>query len=292
MNKQEKIDRYLLNQMSKSDRKAFTQELKSDTDLADSLKTNQDIANFFAKENPELEDELEKLGDKYFSPHPPSAVATRKSYRLWLFPFFLLIGGVSIYFLAKETDETSEKVESPVEVKTNIAPTLPNIKEKERSPEINTTIKEHKKVQEEKKNPEFFPSPPEEKPEPIAALNPADFIVNPALESILQENIRSTETTNIINPHKQATLKASSDIFTCRGTTKSAPPYQLSIYSNRTFDFDNDLPTLRVVVTGESFEDGFAFDFKAKISFPTGLYYLILQNEAADLVGISKFKVE
>lgn len=292
MKEQEKIDRRLLNQMSKAEQEAFDKELASNPDLADSFDFNQDMADFFANENSPLEGQLNALGDKHFS--KKSTPNNRKKW-FWFLPMLLLSGAILSYFFFNTThDETASpsdvKIESPASG--NLSPVI----EKEKEIEIIPTEEKQEDIKEEKKEeviPDFY-SPPteEEKSAPIAALNPADFEINSALEGLFRENVRDTKVTNITKPSNEEILEVSSNLFALQGTTTNKPPFQLAIYSNRSFDFDNDYPVFRQEISANKNGDEFIIDFNAKLSFVPGLYYLILQNDKAELMSISKFMVK
>ena len=285
MNKQEKIDRRLFDKMSKKEQAEFDQELKKDADLAESFELNQDLADFFKNEDSDLEDKLDGLGNKYFSNNAPKK--TKRTW-LWFIPLALLSGIILFYFNSKDTDASPDTIK----IENSPSPTLPEVKKIEID---RTVIPEKEKKQEsieKEEEPAFYPPEKEEKSAPIAALNPADFAINPTLEGLLNENVRASNITKLDSPQNEDILKVSSNLFILKGTTDAKPPYQLSIYSNRAFDFDNDYPILRREVSGEKVEEGFIFDFNAKTAFPPGLYYLLLQDEDADLMSISKFRVE
>ncbi|MGK0366459.1 MAG: hypothetical protein ACI85O_003532 [Saprospiraceae bacterium] len=289
MSEQEKIDRRLLNQMSKAEQDAFDGELTDNSDLADSFEINQDMADFFANENPDLEGKLDVLGDKYFS---DNSFKKKKRSWFWLIPILLMTGGGIFYFLF-DTSETISTILDKTKTESPTTPPLIDTKieglDTEKIPAQEKEEVNDKQKKEEK--PDFNVPTSESKSQPIAALNPADFEVNPILEGLMRENVRDVNVTTLNSPLNEAILQSSSELFSVIGSTNIKPPYQLTIYSNRIFDFDNDYPILRREISGSRNIDNFSFNTKVKAKFKPGLYYLLLQNEQSELMNISKFTV-
>lgn len=305
MKNQKKIDRRLLNQMLKAEQDAFDKELAGNSDLAESFELNQDIADFFARENPDLEDRLDVLGDEYFAENALSPKRIRSN-RLWfwLTPLLLLIACGLFYLLSGtsrtetispntiNTDINSSPTPSETnqeEVKTNIS-SPENIQEN-RIPSKNKDKKTENAIK-KKEKPDFYPPTSQKEIESIAALDPKDFATNPMLEGLMRENVRDETTATIEIPANEAILKTAMKTFRLKGSTNAKPSYQLSIFSNSTFAFDNDYPIFRREVKGSPTGDDFVFDFTVNTTFPPGLYYLILQNEKSELLSISKFMVQ
>ena len=65
------------------------------------------------------------------------------------------------------------------------------------------------------------------------------------------------------------------------------------IYSNRTFDIDNDHRILSQELSGTAIDSDFSFRFNAGLELKKGLYYVMIRkDETRELLHISKFRVE
>lgn len=63
---QEKIDRYLNNNMAISEKKSFEIKIKNDKNLAELIELERDLIDYFGSPKTEFEKQLEQLGKKYF----------------------------------------------------------------------------------------------------------------------------------------------------------------------------------------------------------------------------------
>jgi len=285
MKNQERIDRYINNEMSSDEQAAFAIDLKKNSQLASELRFQQDLFNFFEDEIPELENKLDVLGNKHFTNNRQS-----KRINLWTLLFFAIpIICIGFWLL---TRQDSTLMTSPT--KTQISPS-PSSEEMEidiKSEIINSETKDVNEAIKKQNLPVELPDNDyysKKKDSPPIAF----YEVNPDLENLLHENVRNTSVTILDAPKNESVLLASSDLFTLKGSTNNAPPYQLAIYSNRKFDFENDYPVLQREIKGKKNDSGiFNFEFSAKAKLSPGLYYLLLQNEDSELISISKFIVK
>lgn len=289
MENQDKINRRLRGEMSAKEQKEFDKKLKQDSKLAADFEFNQEMSDFFEDENPELEKNLENLGDQYF-PNNPAGNSAKK----WLLLLPLLfISGIGIWFLFPS--DTQPEVEPPVKeisLPTSNPPESKETKSEEKTEIILPATDSEEKPVEQKIVPEYKPELMPKKEEQLTAPI-AYYEVNKDLENIMRENVRDAAVTTVTIPKNGAQIAIDSKFFELQGTTNKKPPYKLVIYSNRKFDFDNDYPILKREVQGVKNEENiYDFKFKAKTTFLPGLYYILLQNEGGELMSVSKFTVK
>jgi len=286
MENQEKIDRRLLNQMSKAEQIAFDKELKNNPDLSDSFDLNQDMADFFRNENPDLEGKLGTLGDKYFS----GQASSRLSW-YWLIPVVLL-GGAALYFVSNTTEETSISPDT-IEIEKSVPIPQNEDKTNESETEIIQTEKIKKKNEDKEtreKKPDIYPFPKQDKEE-IQPIFAANFEPVELIEDIISSSVRDIDVTSLRQPINGAILSNSTNLFVLEGTTDIKPPYELVIYNNNPERFDNGISYFKEDLSAEETEDGFLFNFRAKMTFSPGLYYLFVQKDD-EPISISKFIVK
>ena len=134
--------------------------------------------------------------------------------------------------------------------------------------------------------------------QPIAALNKTDFEPNPSLESVIQENYRGDDAkiiTTINIPKPDAIFKYESTIpLLVDGFSSNTDfDYRLTIYSNRSYDIENDYRILDVSLEGRPVDGTNQFRFNGEIPLEKGLYYLVIRKDGArDILYISRFTVE
>ncbi len=63
---QEKIERYLNNNMSESEKKSFEKNIENCQSLANLVQLEKNLIDYFRSPNLKLEQELNRLGNKYF----------------------------------------------------------------------------------------------------------------------------------------------------------------------------------------------------------------------------------
>lgn len=286
MKRQEEIHRRLLGKMSEAERKAFDKRLETDAELIESFQIQKDLMDFFAQEEPELEQKLEGLGKKYFS-EKKKPTKKKNWLGIGLIATLLVAGGFAISHFSSDTTPIA-----PTPNDEKIKTVIPPSPEVQQPPKENST--EEQPTSPKIENTPVPVSPPkQEEPKPIASLDPEDFKVNPTLEDILTEQVRGTQITTLQIPKNGAVLDAKAKLFAVKGTTNAESPYYIVLYSNRPFDFDNDYPTLRQKVAGKpQADDNFLFDFQASLSLSPGLYYLMIQDAQMEMIHLSKFTVK
>lgn len=303
MEEQEKIELYLKNALSLDEHNAFERELEDNPALAEKVAFNRGLMGFFDDYEPELENMLASLGAEHFSSNVPPPDATPPSQKehnrfnlLWLLPIILLIGGglywYSINDVTPTTSEETSTITTPTQESASevVQETLPEETAPEGEPTQNTTN-----------------NPPavkdiivDDEPtsdiseQPIARIDPADFEVNPILETLLTEQVRATDyRSSIESPTIGQILQFNKTIpLHIKGQTTAPPPYELLIYSNRNNDFDNDYRTLTAELNSKKAGEQYPIKFNANIPMERGLYYWILRTKDEDILYVSKFTVE
>lgn len=277
---QQKIDRYLRNEMSWQEKTFFEKEVAQNADWKAQLDLSKDLGQFFEKRNPALEQELTRLDNIYFAENIP-----QNRWKKWLLGILgiLLIGIVGWLLFDFSEEKVPDSEEGILEQEIKEAQS-----EFEQLEEATEVKKEKKKISTPKKE-------KSKKSQPIAALNPEDFKVNPVLEEFITERVRDESIkTEIETPKVDAILKYGIKTqLIVKGTTNASPPYQLTIYSNKQNDFDNDQKYLKTELSYTKNEDNNNFRFNANIDFKKGLYYFLIESvETGDLLVVSKFQVK
>ena len=276
--RQLKIDRYINEQMPLEEKKAFEKIIQEDKELAESLALSQDMQVFFANETLELEQKLDTLGQKYFLGKKNDGFFNIK----WLASISLILM-IALTVVIYMGNSTAPNPNVPKEKTTIKNEELPNTK-----PSIDNEVIEEKSI-------EVIPNKniPNESETPIAEIDLSLYVVNPMLENILKEEMRTSDVTTMTKvPH--ASIKHDSKIpLGIKGQTTLKPPFELLIYSNRKIDFDNDYTILKQKITAKKNNDLYDISFNANLSLEKGLYYFIIQKEStSELMYINKFSVE
>lgn len=299
MEKQFQISRYLNNEMSPTERAAFKKEMANNHELRKEVELNSDLYQYFATRNPDLEKKLGKLGDKYFVLEKPK----NDKKLLWL-TIIAILSAMVLYFCFFNKPPQSIKPLPETKQNTSILSPTASIDTLQKQRVLKTpTIEKQQKIEETmpaNNPPVRLKSKPKSKQQPnkpsqpIAQLNSADFVENPILESIINENLRSNERFIDITKPAAAIFSASNPVaFTLAGTTNATPPYQLRIYTNQPTDFEEDLTIFSKNLTGQPTNEHFSFSINQKIKLPSGLYYfLLLQKESQELLYGDKFLVK
>ncbi len=283
---EDNIFRYLDNQMSLEEKANFEQLLQTDKALAKEVEFQRGLLGFLDREQPVLEGKLDKLGDEFI---------LKQNNRLgkkWLWGIGILaVVLISIIaFFMMQNDGKIEKL--PVNEGTSV-------EEKSITPEENP-VKEA--IQEEENPPieipqkeeKIKPKPP--KNQPIAALDKTDFEKNTIMERLIADSYRDNadHITTIIEPRPNTVFKAHPLVnLKVIGQTNNSPDYELIIYSNRSYDIENDYRMVSKNLEGQPKDENFNFRFNGEIPFHKGLYYLVIrQKESRKLLHISRFTVE
>ena len=291
MNQEERIDKYLNQQMDEAERARFEVEITTNSELSEAVDLQREIASFFKERAPDLEAILTEEGTQHFR---EAADKNGVGYWKWLLPLLIIPFGFAIWWQ-----------QQPSPTSAVISKKIPAGKEAD-SPFFADTFSNPPPPVLEEEIPKSSPEQPQEnqgkettkstkKKELIASANPLDFKPNPVIESIMAEQVRAAGSiTELEIPAKDATFPFTQNIpFKVLGTTNIAPPYTLSIYSNRVSDFENDYKVLFISLSGTQQNENYNFSFNAKIPFSKGLYYLLLQSEQeGEILYISRFKVE
>lgn len=277
MEVQERIEKYLNNKMTDSERNAFELEVKQDISLSQQLDYNRSLMNYFNDYEPELEKTLSALGDKYFQPQKKPLF---KNKWLIIIPALLLLLFVVYRFIPNGTAPTIDKTNTIItEPDGDNQPTIDKGNDESSDSDDNPVVNPSDNEATKKDN-----QPKVD--QPIASLNPDDFKPIADLEDLIKESVRSDEKTEISEPLNGKVYKYQSLInFKLQGKTNITPPYQLIIYTNKSNDFDNDIRLVNQTIN--------QLKFNAKIPLKRGLYYLVIQKqETEEMIHISSFSVK
>lgn len=292
MNQQERIDHYLNHRMSSDERSLFEAEIIANPALAEAVAFQQNLSRFFEERAPELEATLANMGEQHFKVEKPKKTMPWSG---WFIPLLLAGLGIVIFWWKSNQYSTPS-----VTIKETILST------ENATPNAIDTLKEIPIISPNEVSPNPIPQKPldtlpnnfpssSKTPPLIASLNPADFQPNPVLESLMREQVRNSENITTVSIPSLDTVFAFNQpvSFKIAGTSTVVPPYQLAIYTNRVFDFENDYRLLSQSLPGIPQNNAFKFSFNAKIPFSKGLYYIVLLTESEEeLLHISRFKIE
>ncbi|MGB0862639.1 MAG: anti-sigma factor family protein [Saprospiraceae bacterium] len=290
-NQLENINRYLDNEMSVEERKAFEKQLRNDEELTEELEFYKDFHGYAERRKPALRQDLSDFGDKYII--EPNKKKSAFSY--WISIPILLLIAIVCYFLFFQKDNPIQGNTVPTNTETQL-PTNNSEEKIENNSEDNSNKDSEESVDEPKKNNE--PNSP--KPsinQPIAALNKADFEPNPILEAVIKETYRETvvqDSTILSAPAPDEEFKFGSSIpILVEGLTTVSPNYVINIYSNRSFDVENDFPILNAPISAKAENGQYRFRFNGNIPLKKGLYYLVIKKDnLIEIIHISRFTVK
>ncbi len=293
---QYKIEQYLNNTFSAKERLVFEKELAQDQTLRQELEFTRDLHQFFEGSNPALEENLSRFGDAYFSDDLPPQNAWWKIAISGLIALLVALG--AWWLIADIKQNKSDDLQQEVKKEKESKPLIKEPEIKNTEPEIKSEEKiiEFPKKQKEPKEQQNPSKKQKENNQPIAALSPEDFKLNPILESLIKENVRNGEIkTTLLEPALDLELKYEAQtLLKIKGTTNAIPPLRLIIYTNDPEDFDSNKPYLNTEIsTTEKGEEEYEFQFNAKMNFKQGLYYFMIESvETEDLLIVSKFQIK
>jgi hypothetical protein len=282
----ENIIRYLDGKMPKNERIAFEESMRKDEILRQEVDFQRGFHGFLERRKPTLEQELSNLGDEFIL----NPTGGRKSLSIWWFSAILLLLVMSLYlFYFSKKETTPESIPTNIEIQESPIEEIDSIDEGSNNiPKENTPEEEpaNKKTEEKSKIIN----------QPIAALE-ADYKRHPIMEDFIQDDVRDAsneDTISVTSPLMNATFKSIAEIsFLLTGATNVKPDYRIIIYSNRSYDIENDYRILNKVITGKKKNSGeYQFRFNAQIPLPKGLYYLMIKKDGSrNILYTSRFSV-
>jgi hypothetical protein len=300
----DRIQRYLDQEMSVEEARAFEGAMAEDEALAKEVALNRDMQAMLGKspEN-ELLTNLEILSREVED--IPSSSGTSWRPLLWFIPVVLFIGWL-VFAPGSDNDQESQ-VQTPVEQPENV-PSLDESTSPEEAP-----IQEEETEEVEAKK-EVTPVPPDEakKPEiptkpikkqtqksqPIAA---ADFEPNPSLDFLIANNVRNIETVLTVQQQQQdiKLAKAGDEVpFELKAQFESEvnlsdKNFKLHLFSNKKADFDNFEPMFTFdlsLLPGD--ENIYKVAISQNLNIQPGLYYYLIEDyETEKIYYVEKFEV-
>jgi len=267
-NKNERVEKYLLNKMTESEKSAFQFELMQNKTLQQEVRSMRTLQKTLIAE----------------SRRGAGKQTSSSSYWKWLLPLLLL---PALFFLWNKSDVETVPTENPKEE------TVPPITSEEevntddhQSKELQNPVdkKEEKAVkkQEQKVEEKDSPIPKfQETQQPIAMAN---YDPNALLEALIDNNTRGSETSFTID-RRQADVSlvregASTD-FHISGKVESEEDlsestFNLYIFNNDIETYRNFLPQYTKELTLEKKEDAYLFEVQISIVLKPGLYYYLI----------------
>lgn len=312
-NQQEKIERYLNEEMSNSEKNIFEQEMKNSKALREEVALNKDLMSFFKERNIGLEHTLSDLGNEFFNDDKPQNITPPQDAdkpiigkKPFIIPLLLLlfvsIAGLWYFNANSDSEKFEDALFSP---STSVEETEKMINEgmqeqgdsddvgSEITPEI---IEEATESPTKADNlPEDAPTKTEEKPKvdkPMAAAeDKASFKENSILEGLIRENVRSDKSVTVKMPSENYTFTPKNGVATLkfRFTTEAETAIELIIYDNKIDSFEKNYQILSATLQKTSNDE---LVFNANVSLKNGLYYYVLRKkDTLEIIHISKFFV-
>ncbi|MFK7947200.1 MAG: hypothetical protein AB8G11_06415 [Saprospiraceae bacterium] len=310
LNEQDKkIEEYLNGEMSNDERQAFEAAIKNDAELAKEVTFQKDLMQFFEERNPDLERKLSELGDEFFEDDADIS-SNKKKYFNWL---FLVVGLVLLSALggyiyinnlnARQFDASSDLY---IDAEKAINEGMEHDNGNEDAPDTMFEEEEEEKqqTQQQETEQEIEQETTEENtkmdsgditeksPPPMAEIDIENYKVNPMLEGIIRENVRSDGNNfKITFPRKEQTFYSKNDIinFRLEGNSSIERNVQVVLYDNKESSFSNDQ---YVLSTTKDLKNG-DFSFSINIELKNGLYYYVMQEkETGKILHVSKFDIK
>jgi len=298
----EEIEKYLDGTLKGEKKADFEERMKNDNKLRAEVELHKDLSTFLA-DSPEkaFQDNLKKLGDNLSETPPPNKGGWLK----FLLPILAVLG-FGVWWFSQSNDQ------APIEENKIEAPTSQPNKTKDTKTDLENKTPIEKKELEETKTPlEETKSPPKKSSKPpvyaddnqpksnlIAA---ADLTPNPALELLINNNLRSNEVTiEIVQKQKNSKIETtgSATNFKLVGTFLSEDNLllrnlKLNIFSNKKEDYENFHPTLSEKIGLKKLSNfNYEFDFQKAIVLKPGLYYYLIEDaDTEEIFFIEKFNV-
>jgi len=274
----DRVEKYLLNKMTESEKAAFQFELMQDRDLQQEVRTMRIVQKTLI---------AEKRGVKVPQKDSPS-------FWKWLLPLLLL--PILFFFWNKKDVE----IVPPSTPKTEVSPPITpekkeEVKETEPAKEESPIDEEIKKYAPKDQN-EAIKKEIENKPQYIAMAEPADLVPNPLFEQ-MSSGTRGNDLDLVLNSPSSFSIiswQESAFILPFTGTITSdeEPNLQLLIFSNKKADYENweylKQENLKIIKSDE----GFSFSVRPTLQLKRGLYYYLIENMDTETpVTIGKFEV-
>lgn len=264
VDRQDKIERYLLNKMSESEKAAFQFALLQDKELRAETEALRRIQKTVS---------AQKKRDITRSEN--------KSKPWWLLLLLLLPLG---YFLLPSANE--KKLSNlPVPTKTETPPAiLPADTLTTEKPQPPDTVK---KIEQEPLK-DFMPEKKKDKKEPIALANPADLLPNPLFEQMMSGVRGNQITLSPQSPRPDAVVSLQQGKFTLNFNglietdNPEHPRLHLLIFGNKKADFEdwNYLSQTRLQITEA--ENALQYFTRLTLDVQPGLYYYVIEDEETE----------
>ena len=277
----EKIERYLLNRMTETEKAAFQLELLQDDGLRNEVKMMRRLQKTLVAEQ------------RMAKQSRPSS-----NWKWWL-PL-LLLPLVGFYFWNTTSVEPRMTPEIPVPESTDtpvLTPAVEDIKPVEKIPEIeNSPEKSSKKIPEKSVQPKDSVV---KKPKIYAGADPIDLVPNPLMEQMMT-GVRSNDFKITLNsPGSNGKIKwqKAGTALTFAGEIETeqsnSPRLNLLIFSNKKEDFENWNYLQSIALKTTKTDTGFRFSNQVELISKKGLYYYLIENADTELpVFTGKFFLE
>lgn len=307
-NQLDTIVRFLEDKMTPNEKQSFQQLMQKDKKLAEEVTFQRGLHGFLDRHQPDLEQKLNHLGDEFFLNQPPNS---KRTSTIWM-SLVILTGIASVVFFVffypsspkqavqSSTDQPT-KTESILQTVPLIGDTLNHTPVSNQARDSTHSIippqvlknqqdtTEHQEIE----NPDESPI---KKSQPMAVLDATIYQPNPILESVIQDGHRNMvkDTMTVLTPQADAIFQSGAAIpFLVTGQTNVPPTYHMAVYSNRTFDIENNYPILQMDLKGTKTGTFYDFRFSGIVPLNEGLYYLVIRKDnTRDILHISKFTVQ
>ncbi len=275
----ERIEQYIRNTMTESEKSAFQFELMQDKNLREEVKAMRIMQKTVIAES-------RGKVSAGFNYRPLAYAAT-----------ILFLVGAFFYFNQKETEVI---VDNPVKINNSPSVKLPN----------DTTIgdegvasqgNEEESINDDTNNDgPVKPDPITIEPSnPIALADPVDLVPNPLFEQMTTDVRGGNLKISPNSPSENAVLNWRKNTFVLPFTgnlstdEEVAPTLNLLIFNNKKEDFEEWKYLKKEALTINASADGFKYFSRPKLQLKRGLYYYLIENEETeDVVFSGQFKVK
>lgn len=304
----DEIDRYLNNEMSEEEAKQFEVRKNNDEKLQAETDMNAQMRAFL-KDTPEnqLRANLQKLSDEFVEEKEKEPINIHRNTTNYGLIFKvaagIIIAGMLWWLYTNSSNSTPNK--TPEIVKT------PEINKSDENPQedrldlIDDSKNEDIANEEVPTNNEEIKTPQETPDKKLPLKNKkktppkyvaADFKVNPSLEFLIDNNLRSNDlkieltrkigNVSLSSPEDIITFKLMGSIITQDDISKKK--LKVHLFSNKKSDYEDFLSinSSPLVV-----KQNLTFDFQNSINLKPGLYYYVIEDEVEKIHLVGKFEV-
>ena len=299
--KHRKIEDYLDNRLKGESRKKFEEEMQADDQLSKEVDLHRDMEELLSDSTENaLRKNLSLLAEEA-TKNPKNA--SNKWVIVLLIPILLTVG----WWFLKGDNDTSPATK-PVPETEKIVPAPPE-QNSDSKPVEENLIPPAEREEESSKEPEVKPATPPPSPgrkrgqrEPAPRAIAANFVPNPSLEFLIENNLRDADVSVKLTKKQQDTQSVEADAlipFEIKLQLQSRAnmaqqDFKLHLFSNDRQAFDDFAPLSSSDLTIVPLEaDVYEINFAKSFSLQPGLYYYLVEDFSEEKIYlVEKFEVQ